>query len=450
MGGAFHAGSKVYVAVDPRTEARVAIRVFPAQVAADPEVLRGLRESLRSVARLDHPNIPRVLGSGVQAGRPFVVFPYLAAGSLQDRLASGLTRTLDPAELAGQLTAALSHAHEHGIVHGNLKPTKVLFDEDGVPEVIGFGEAQPLAQARSARPQDSRPRSAYEAPEIHRSGMVTPSADQYSLGVMLRELLTGTPPGSMHPADKLERGEAGNPAARPQHLPQSVWDVLSRATAADPRDRFGGVQEMHRALRVALGLDPPPQPVSLQPPRPPTGARRRKARLRLAWIGLLLTGLCVVITFPAFSARWEGRQLKDLPAFLWAGETPTQLADGRQAASLGAEEPTATPKGARIGDAPPTEQAAQPSGPAGPAGMATDPPADGGQSSPTDQAAPQATSTPVLPTSTVAPTAVPDTPVPTETPLPAPTTAPTTEPTKKPGKCKDDPSHPNYCTPTPP
>jgi serine/threonine protein kinase len=453
-------GTAVYKAQDPRNQELVAIRVYPAQFARDPELLKSLRDGLREVARLDHPNITAPRGSGMHGGQPFVVFPYLAAGCLQDRIASGLVSALDLSELTKQITAALSLAHEQGLVHGDLKPSKVLFAESGAAQIAGLGEAQALHRAASPGGRISGPTNGYQAPELAKLGIFTARADQYSLAVILLELFTGHPPQEALPV--LHAGKhpgAAHPGARPENLPVALWEVLRRATAADPRRRFDTLEEMHHALRIALGLEQAPQQSSDDPVLPIADNRQqRRGRLRLVWIAALLTGLCAVVTVPAFSARGAW-QLRDLPELLWGASTTTQPVVDRQDSLPGVEQTTAAPPARLDGGSPAPDSGPQEPAASSLASTPTSEPGDSSQAGPAPPTAggptstPQPTSTAVLiPSSTVIPTATPDTLAFTDTPVPAPTAEPTEpgpEPTKKPGKCKDDPSHPNYCTPTP-
>ena len=447
-------GTAVYKAQDPRNQELVAIRVYPAQFARDPELLKSLRDGLREVAWLDHPNITAPRGSGMHGGQPFAVFPYLAAGCLQDRIASGLVAALDLSELARQITAALSQAHEQGLIHGDLKPSKVLFAESGVAQIAGLGETQALHRAASPGGSISGPTNGYQAPELAKLGAFTARADQYSLAVILLQLFTGHPPQVALPwLHAVKHPGAAHPGVRPGNLPVALWEVLRRATATDPRQRFDTLEEMHHALRIALGLEPAPQQSTDDPVLPIANNRQKgRRRLRLVWIAALLTGLCAVVTVPAFSAR-EGWQLKDLPELLWGGSTTTQPVVDRQDSPGGIELPTAAPPARLDGGSPAPDSGALEPAASSLADTSTSEPRDssqGGPAPPTPTGTPSPTSTAVLiPSSTEIPTATPDTPALTDTPVPAEPTEPGPEPTKKPGKCKDDPSHPNYCTPTP-
>ncbi len=121
--------STIYKASQVNQEGFRAIKVFPAGLHPDGQ-LRQLRESLSRVAQLQHPGIPPILGSGTFEGRPYIVMPFMGAGSLSDRFASGLAWALQPGQVLDEIAAALDHAHKHGVVHGHLRPSSVLFDEE--------------------------------------------------------------------------------------------------------------------------------------------------------------------------------------------------------------------------------------------------------------------------------------------------------------------------------
>jgi serine/threonine protein kinase len=435
------ADTQVYRAVPIGKGDPVAIKVFGLE-RLGPEAQGQLRDSLRAVAQLRHPGVPPILGSGVIARHPYIVMPYLAAGSLADRYRRGLAGSLNTGELLDELATILDSAHQRGITHGSLKPSSLMFDaETGSLRLVGLGEAVMhfVGSAHAAAAG-----GIYAAPEVTAGSIPDPASDQYSFGVLATELLTGLPAEEALSYLRAQSvGRAIETRGLRAPLARQVVLALSKATAAAPVQRFASIKEANRALQIALGrvapvLAPEPLPAPAPPRKQP---RRRRAAATL--IAFLMLGL--VGSIPAFAAGWIG-----LPSWVGGntieslrGESgsdpaillPTELSPGSPADGVG---------GLPDGLPPPTPGVGLP--PAlsdGSGGLV--PPTDG-PSATTDPGAqlPGLTSTP-LPTSTApAPTAPP-------TNTPPPTTAPTNPPPPGGGgqKCKDDPSHPNYCTPTP-
>lgn len=456
-------GAEVYKAADPSGQGLVAIKVFSASAYRDPAALERLRESLHRVSQLNHPGIPPILGSGTIQGRPYIVMRYLGAGSLANRYTSGMAWALNPGQLLDEVSSVLDHAHKHGVIHGDLKPSSVLFDEEtGSIRLVGLGEAVGQSSPYQATPRTPTQGTSYQAPELRSGYPPTPLSDQYSFGILALELLTREPAGQAlgllwSKATEKPAGlgtSSADPARRTDLHPQAA-ETLLRMTTEDPLDRFTSITEANYALQVALGyrvLEKEPGPVA-EPVRPPT---RRRRRAGLIWVTGLIMAIGLVATIPAFSAGLI--------------RLPGEVAEEGQAGSV--SQPVAGP-----GIVLPPEEL-DPSGSPGSSPEGGDPSADGAPLS--DSAYPQASPTTStgsgasedgLPPPTAQPSQVPsptptDVPPPTSTPppptsalestptdVPPPTSTPppppTTGPDINPNKCKSDPAHKNYCTPTP-
>jgi serine/threonine protein kinase len=212
------------------------------------------REEARTVARLKHPHIVRVLDFGIDNSTPFLVIDYAPNGSLRARHAKGAQLSL-PTVLSHvkQLADALQYAHEQKLIHRDIKPENILLDERGDLVLTDFGIATMAQSSRSQNTQDVVGTVAYMAPE-QVQGKPRPASDQYSLGIVVYEWLTGTRPfvgtfteiATQHvltPPPPLR-------TKRPD-LPTAVDLVVMTALNKDPHRRFGSVKAFAVAFEQA-------------------------------------------------------------------------------------------------------------------------------------------------------------------------------------------------------
>jgi serine/threonine-protein kinase len=250
--------STVYRAHDRLLERHVALKVLHERFTADGDYVERFRREARSVAQLSHPNIVTVIDRGAHDGRQFIVFEYCDGENLKTLLER--EGPLPEGEAVGivlQVARALGFAHEHGIVHRDVKPQNVLLDGDALVKVTDFGIARSqdlhggLTQTGTVMGT-----SDYIAPEQARGGHVDAQSDVYSLGAVLYELLTGDVPfpGDNFVAVAMRHINEPAPsvlAKRPDVSPR-LDAVVRRAMAKDPRERFGSMDELCAELSSSL------------------------------------------------------------------------------------------------------------------------------------------------------------------------------------------------------
>jgi serine/threonine-protein kinase len=268
---------RVYLATDQRLETSVAVKVIHPWWAGDGEWIQRFAEEAKTGARITHPGVVRVTDTGSDAEiGPFLVSDRVDGESLRSLL--DREGTLPPgraAALVAEAADALAAAHEQGVVHRDVKPANLLLGRDGRLRVCDFGIARLQTGAtRSSASHTLVGTPAYMAPEQALGKAAGPAADQYALGTVLFETLTGRPPfeGDTPVATALAQMSADAPEI-PARVPAHLRAPLRRALAKDPADRFPDC----RALAHALRTD------STAPTQPAVGAStRRGARRRAA------------------------------------------------------------------------------------------------------------------------------------------------------------------------
>jgi serine/threonine protein kinase len=254
--------SSVYRARDTVLERRVALKILHQHFTDDPEYVERFRREARAIARLNHPNIVTVIDRGELDNHQFIVFEHVPGENLKDFVRRrGPLPVEEALALTAQIARGLAFAHEHGVVHRDVKPQNVLLDGSGTAKVTDFGIARSLDPGEGLTETGTLlGTSEYISPEQASGQRVDARSDQYSLGVVLYELLTGEPPYSgdnfMAVAMKHVRDPVPGVRERRPDVPASVEAVVSRAMAKRPEDRFSSTEDMLAALETAVEAEP--------------------------------------------------------------------------------------------------------------------------------------------------------------------------------------------------
>ena len=186
----------VYRAESPDIDRPVAIKLLHPTIAHDPNIVDRFQREITIMERLNHPHIVRNYGGGLMDGQYFYAMQLLDAGTLKDRLkANGPLPWAQAAAYSAQIASALQHAHNHGIIHRDLKASNLFFDEQGRIVLGDFGIARDTHEADVTADGITVGTYAYMSPEqICADKEISGKADLYSLGCAMYEMLTGKPP----------------------------------------------------------------------------------------------------------------------------------------------------------------------------------------------------------------------------------------------------------------
>src|SRR5215218_1805542 len=277
--------SNVYRAHDRLLERTVALKLLHDRYSDDDEYVERFRREARAAARLSHPNIVTVIDRGEQEGRQYIVFEHVAGENLKEVVRDrGALPIKQAIELVLQVARALSFAHEHGLVHRDVKPQNVLLNGDGRAKVTDFGIARTLDVDGVTITGTVLGTSHYISPEQARGEQVDAQSDVYSLGAVLYELLTGEVPfpGDNFVAVAMRHIREEPPSVLEQRPEVSVRlaAAAERALEKDPEKRFGSmhafVEELQACL-AALGEEGENEPTMIVRPPPAPGPRPRTA-----------------------------------------------------------------------------------------------------------------------------------------------------------------------------
>ncbi|GAB4571562.1 MAG: hypothetical protein Kow0077_08550 [Anaerolineae bacterium] len=254
----------VYLARQHSMDRLVAVKVISRVYSEDPDFRARFDQEARTIARLEHPYILPVIDYGEEDFGAFLVMRYVGGGTLEKRLEDGPLRLSAARDMLARIAAALDYAHSKGVVHRDLKPANILLDEADNPYLTDFGIAKLLQSSQHlTRTGAAVGTPAYMAPEQWKAEEVGPYTDQYALGVVLYQMVTGDLPfkadttfGYMH---KHIYESPEPPRMFLQELSHAAEAVILRALEKAPDARFSSVGAMSEAFSAALigGVTPP-------------------------------------------------------------------------------------------------------------------------------------------------------------------------------------------------
>ncbi len=234
---------------------KLAVKILRSDTCEDVEFKRRFQREIKICQRLQHPNIVRVLGVGSYQGRIYLVMEYLRGESLKTRLQRGPLSTAEVRQLLGPLCDAVAYAHDEGVIHRDLTPGNIWLTDDGQVRVLDFGIARHEDYSRVTSTGMTIGTPEYIAPEQLMGDEPQPAADQYSLGCVLYQSLTGHLPFEARDrmaAALMRLHHAPTDPRRHGPMDDELAGVLLRMLERDPAARWDSVRAAAAALDAAL------------------------------------------------------------------------------------------------------------------------------------------------------------------------------------------------------
>ncbi|MFD1440029.1 Stk1 family PASTA domain-containing Ser/Thr kinase [Lacticaseibacillus hegangensis] len=249
--------ANVYLAHDLILDRDVAVKVLRLDLQNDPDTKRRFQREAMATTELVHPNIVSIYDVGESNDQQYLVMEYVRGSDLKKYIVEHFPipyqRVIDIME---QILAGIQVAHDHNIIHRDLKPQNIMIDQDGNAKITDFGIAVALSDNSMTQTNSLLGSVHYLSPEQARGSMPTRQSDIYALGIILFEMLTGTVPfeGDSAVSIALKHFQEDMPSVREfdPRIPQALENVVLKATAKDPANRYTSADAMAADLKTAL------------------------------------------------------------------------------------------------------------------------------------------------------------------------------------------------------
>ena len=272
----------VFLAIDTILNRHVAIKILRSDQSTDAiSILRFEREA-QAATTLAHPNIVEIYDVGEYKNHHYIVMEYVAGKTLKKVIRDRAPLlNLEAVDTMKQLTSAVAEAHKRGIIHRDIKPQNVIVKSDGSLKILDFGIATAKGSAQLTQANNVMGSVHYLAPELAKGEPASPQSDIYALGIVFYEMLTGDVPfkadqavqiALQHMRDPMPSVRKANP-----NVPQSVENIIIRATAKNPRLRYQSCDEMLKDLEKCMSPEHQnDKPLSLKDPIDKTPTKQEK------------------------------------------------------------------------------------------------------------------------------------------------------------------------------
>ena len=252
--------ANVYLGYDTILDRNVAIKVLRGDLSNDEKFVRRFQREALSASSLAHPNIVEMYDVGEDDGTYYIVMEYVDGKTLKQLLKKRGTLTLSEAiDIMSQLTDGMAHAHDSYIIHRDLKPQNIMIKDDGQIKITDFGIAMALNSTQLTQTNSVMGSVHYLPPEQASGKGSTIKSDIYSMGIIFYELLSGSLPfrGDNAVEIALKHMREPLPSLREENsaIPQSIENIIKKATAKNPKNRYDSARSMHEDLLTALDDD---------------------------------------------------------------------------------------------------------------------------------------------------------------------------------------------------
>jgi len=267
----------VYKGLDMLLQRPVAVKVLRERFADDPEFLERFQREARAAANLDHPNVVTVHDVGKDGHRHYIVMEYVDGQDLKTLIRQrGRLSVREALEIVTQVAAGVGHAHKANVIHRDIKPQNVLVTPDGRAKVVDFGIARALSESGLTDSNTVWGSPVYFAPEQAAGDPPTPASDVYSIGVVLYEMLAGSPPFQADTptglAMKHLRDEPPPLAVRNPLVPPRLEWIVRKLLSKEPSARYRTAEQLVHVLEeYRMHVEQPTgwqEPVSWHQPTP--------------------------------------------------------------------------------------------------------------------------------------------------------------------------------------
>ena len=247
----------VYLANDLILDRLVAIKVLRLDFRQNDDAMRRFRREALSATQLTHPNIVGVYDVGQSQEMNYIVMEYVEGTDLKDYVRQrGALHPIEAVRIMMQIVSAIAAAHQNRIIHRDIKPQNILIDREGNVKITDFGIAVALSDTSLTQTNTLLGSVHYLSPEQARGGMATIQTDIYALGIVLYELLTGKVPFDGESAVSIALKHFQEPLPPVMNpsvmIPQSLENIVLKATAKDPMNRYRSCYEMFQDLKTCL------------------------------------------------------------------------------------------------------------------------------------------------------------------------------------------------------
>ena len=249
--------ANVYLAKDTILDRNVAVKVLRGDLADDEKFVRRFQREALSASKLNHPNIVEMYDVGEDDGRYYIVMEYVQGKTLKSLVKKRGALTLpEVIDIMTQLTSAIMCAHDSYIIHRDIKPQNVMILDDGRVKIMDFGIAMALNSNELTQTNSVMGSVHYLPPEQANGSGSTIKSDIYSLGILMYELLVGKVPFKGDNAVEIAIKQMKEPipsiCKQNPDIPQSVENIVLRACAKNPKNRYDSVREMYDDIKSCL------------------------------------------------------------------------------------------------------------------------------------------------------------------------------------------------------